>query len=778
MSMMVQKQGFQRAQLTLQEVQDLADRQRQQILYNSQEIMEKQKQLMRMHTDFKTRFKIQNGSQSMSEDMIPTGPSAPGSKQARISSPQSTTLSPSTPEIKPEKEQYARMLRQTYQNMGKMQNRNQLLHDLNIKKFTNIELGYELNKVRSIFASKQNELAEAVKKVDVLTHQLDSRRNSASGASVPTPERINRRKKIQAAKDEVDRLRNELIVRNEMSSQQSHQLQLQRDIILEKKAELRELNNRMNELGNALKNQNNQPGNQKEIDVSKDNQQLRFNDTYLQDTLNRKRSVGNKPNVVDINSNIVATEKESLNKNSVEQVSKTLSADTPLTLEEFKKNLSTFKLPKPLPPQRTTPVSIVEKKEIPIYTTKNNEENITLLRQDIKGELLEDKKSINTTPLNSLTNSTPYSDLSLSFDSDKIVIKSNDSALNSITNKSDDSSKPLILVKPTLSVKPMMENNNLDKIDDSIAAYYVKPSNDITVSEYDKEIFIPQPDYPNDFPSEPDGFELSFADIDEINETQTDLWTGSLIPQSPYDSESDDFENVPVPLIISLPPEKMPPPILMKPDKPRKPKRKLVLDPFALLLDSALEGELGLVKEILNQVPNPSRANPEGITALHNAVCGNHKDVVRFLVEVGCDINSADNNGWTPLHCAAFYNDTELCRFLVEHGASVFAMTYTDYQTPAHKCSQLDDNYDNCFGYLHECKENVGRINGGLVHALFDYTAESDDELSFYCGDTLTVLKRGDNNEKEWWWCRNKNGEVGYVACNLVGNFPRIAAEV
>jgi len=55
----------------------------------------------------------------------------------------------------------------------------------------------------------------------------------------------------------------------------------------------------------------------------------------------------------------------------------------------------------------------------------------------------------------------------------------------------------------------------------------------------------------------------------------------------------------------------------------------------------------------------------------------------------------------TPLHCAAFYNDTELCRYLVENGASVFATTYTDYQTPAHKCSRLDENYDECFAYLH-----------------------------------------------------------------------------
>ena len=72
---------------------------------------------------------------------------------------------------------------------------------------------HELEKVRAIFSSKQSELADAVKKVDVLTHQLDTRKNGESGwGSVPTPERINRRKKIQAAKDELDRLRNELVV--------------------------------------------------------------------------------------------------------------------------------------------------------------------------------------------------------------------------------------------------------------------------------------------------------------------------------------------------------------------------------------------------------------------------------------------------------------------------------------------------------------------------------------------------------------------------------------
>lgn len=68
-----------------------------------------------------------------------------------------------------------------------------------------------------------------------------------------------------------------------------------------------------------------------------------------------------------------------------------------------------------------------------------------------------------------------------------------------------------------------------------------------------------------------------------------------------------------------------------------------------------------------------------------------------------------------------------------------------------------------------ECKENVGRMSSGLVHALYDYTAENDDELNFHCGDTLTIVRRGDTTEKEWWWARHRNGQTGYVPCNLIG---------
>jgi len=43
---------------------------------------------------------------------------------------------------------------------------------------------------------------------------------------------------------------------------------------------------------------------------------------------------------------------------------------------------------------------------------------------------------------------------------------------------------------------------------------------------------------------------------------------------------------------------------------------------------------------------NPSEANDEGITALHNSICAGHFDIVKFLVEFGCDINAADTDGW------------------------------------------------------------------------------------------------------------------------------------
>ncbi|KRT79381.1 Ankyrin repeat-containing protein, partial [Oryctes borbonicus] len=201
--------------------------------------------------------------------------------------------------------------------------------------------------------------------------------------------------------------------------------------------------------------------------------------------------------------------------------------------------------------------------------------------------------------------------------------------------------------------------------------------------------------------------------------------------------------------------------------------RRVSFDPLALLLDASLEGELELVKKTASQVPNPSAANDEGITALHNAICAGHLEIVKFLVEFGCDVNAQDSDGWTPLHCAASCNNVAMVKFLVEHGACIFATTLSDHETAAEKCEEDEEGFDGCSEYLYSVQEKLGILSGGIVYAVFDYSAQQPDELSFIAGQQLTVLRKGDENEREWWWSRLGDKE-GYIPRNLLGLYPRV----
>uniref|UniRef100_A0A4W4EGB6 SH3 domain-containing protein n=1 Tax=Electrophorus electricus TaxID=8005 RepID=A0A4W4EGB6_ELEEL len=199
---------------------------------------------------------------------------------------------------------------------------------------------------------------------------------------------------------------------------------------------------------------------------------------------------------------------------------------------------------------------------------------------------------------------------------------------------------------------------------------------------------------------------------------------------------------------------------------------RVKFNPLALLLDSSLEGEFDLVQRIIYEVEDPSQANDEGITALHNAVCAGHTEIVKFLVQFGVNVNAADSDGWTPLHCAASCNNVQVCKFLVESGAAVFATTYSDMQTAADKCEEMEEGYTQCSQFLY-VQEKMGIMNRGVVYALWDYESKEDDELQFSEGDCMTVLRREDEDEVEWWWARMGDRE-GYIPRNLLGLYPRI----
>lgn len=202
--------------------------------------------------------------------------------------------------------------------------------------------------------------------------------------------------------------------------------------------------------------------------------------------------------------------------------------------------------------------------------------------------------------------------------------------------------------------------------------------------------------------------------------------------------------------------------------------RRVSFDPLALLLDASLEGELELVQKTALQVPNPSAANDEGITALHNAICAGHVEIVKFLVNFGCDVNAQDSDGWTPLHCAASCNNLSMVKFLVESGACLFASTLSDHETPAEKCEEDEEGFDGCSEYLYSIQEKLGILNSGEVYAVFSYDAQQQDELGFSVNDKLTVIRKGDESEREWWWARECNGREGYIPRNLLGFYPRV----
>lgn len=66
-------------------------------------------------------------------------------------------------------------------------------------------------------------------------------------------------------------------------------------------------------------------------------------------------------------------------------------------------------------------------------------------------------------------------------------------------------------------------------------------------------------------------------------------------------------------------------------------------------------------------------------------------------------------------------------------------------------------------------QEKLGILHSGEVFAVFSYDAQQQDELKFNVNDKLTILRKGDEAEREWWWARTEAGQEGYVPRNLFG---------
>lgn len=70
-----------------------------------------------------------------------------------------------------------------------------------------------------------------------------------------------------------------------------------------------------------------------------------------------------------------------------------------------------------------------------------------------------------------------------------------------------------------------------------------------------------------------------------------------------------------------------------------------------------------------------------------------------------------------------------------------------------------------------DVEQSMGLMHSGAVYALWDYSAEFGDELSFREGESVTVLRRDGPEETDWWWAA-LHGQEGYVPRNYFGVSP------
>ncbi|CAJ0582496.1 unnamed protein product, partial [Mesorhabditis spiculigera] len=241
------------------------------------------------------------------------------------------------------------------------------------------------------------------------------------------------------------------------------------------------------------------------------------------------------------------------------------------------------------------------------------------------------------------------------------------------------------------------------------------------------------------------------------------------------EAEDEDEEKTPKLKVVLLPAKAGR--SILRPRDMVKAKRPVRFDPLVLLLDAALEGEMDLVITCAGLLSDVSAANDEGITALHNAICAGHYEIVRFLIDRFADVNAQDSDGWTPLHCAASCNHLPMVRLLIESGACLFAATLSDQETPIEKCEEDEDGYDGCLKYMLSALNATGSINAGKVYGAYTYKAKFHDELSFEAGDELRVLAK-DEEEKNWWRCEKVSPDgkkrVGICPRTYISLYPPI----
>ena len=102
------------------------------------------------------------------------------------------------------------------------------------------------------------------------------------------------------------------------------------------------------------------------------------------------------------------------------------------------------------------------------------------------------------------------------------------------------------------------------------------------------------------------------------------------------------------------------------------------------LYNACLKGQLGIVKDILENQKPTSISYEDGRTSLYAACLGNHQKIIKLLTDYGYDVNHQDNERKTPLHVTFENNEPDLAETLITQFHADTEIRDINYWTPLH----------------------------------------------------------------------------------------------
>jgi ankyrin repeat protein len=102
-----------------------------------------------------------------------------------------------------------------------------------------------------------------------------------------------------------------------------------------------------------------------------------------------------------------------------------------------------------------------------------------------------------------------------------------------------------------------------------------------------------------------------------------------------------------------------------------------------ILVESASQGNLEVVKLLVEKGAAVDAVDSEGCTALQKASVRGHISVATYLLDHGADINHADQTGLTSIFLAVDSRFAKLVQLLIDRGADLHRAT-TDGRAPIH----------------------------------------------------------------------------------------------